>query len=294
MKKVESYLFPKNVEECLKMLSENQGEARLVSGATDVSVWIKNEKVSPSVLVDVSDLKEMRFVEVSEGKLIIGAAMTHAEIASNDMVKKYFSALSDGCRNVGSPQIRNVATLAGNIVSAQPAADSVVPMTALDASCEIVDEKGSRIQKIRELPKRVGVSSVDPTREVLTKIFIDIPKCKYGTAFKRISPREAMSLPVVNVAVMLMSDDYGIITETRVVASPVDIVPFRAKKTEEYLIGKKMTEDVFAEASKLAGEEASPRDSLQRGSGAYRKNLVKDLVEQALKEASKMLAQGVI
>lgn len=272
------------------MLCECKGEARLVSGATDLCLWIKDEKVSPTVLVDVSDLKEMRFVEVIGDRLVIGAAMTHAEIASSDTVKKYFPALSDGCRNVGSPQIRNVATLAGNIVSAQPAADSVVPMTALDASCEIVDEKGPRIQKIRELPKKVGVSTVDPTKEVLTKIFIDIPKCKYGTAFKRISPREAMSLPVVNVAVMLMADDSGIITEARVVASPVDIVPFRAKKTEEYLIGKKPSDDVFEEASILAGDEASPRDSLQRGSGAYRKNLVKDLVGQALKQASLTLA----
>ncbi len=289
MKKVENYLFPKTVEECIKMLSECKGEARLVSGATDLSLWIKDEKVSPAVLVDVSDVKEMRFVEVSGDKLVIGAAMTHAEIASNDTVKKYFPALSDGCRNVGSPQIRNVATLAGNIVSAQPAADSVVPMTALDASCEIVDENGPRIQKIRELPKKVGVSTVDPTKEVLAKIFIDIPKCKYGTSFKRISPREAMSLPVVNVAVMLTADTSGIITEARVVASPVDIVPFRAKKTEEFLVGKKPSEEVFEEASKLAGEEASPRDSLQRGSGAYRKNLVKDLVGQALREASRTL-----
>jgi len=290
LKKVEKYLFPKCIEECIKMLYENKGEARLVSGSTDLSLWIKDEKVSPAVLVDVSDLKEMRFVELVGDKLVIGASMTHAEIASNEKVKKYFPALSDGCRNVGSPQIRNVATLAGNIVSAQPAADSVVPMTALDASCEIVDEKGSRIQKIRELPKKVGVSTIDPTKEVMTKIFIEIPKCKYGTAFKRISPREAMSLPVVNVAVMLMADASGVITEARVVASPVDIVPFRAKKTEEYLIGKKPTEDVFEEASKLAGEEASPRDSLQRGSGAYRKNLVKDLVGQALKQASLTLA----
>lgn len=290
MKKVEKYLFPKSVKECINMLCECKGEARLVSGATDLSLWIKDEKVSPSVLVDVSDLKEMRFVEVSGDKLVIGAAMTHAEIAANETVKKYFPALSDGCRNVGSPQIRNVATLAGNIVSAQPAADSVVPMTALDASCEIVDEKGPRIQKIRELPKKVGVSTIDPTKEVMTKIFIEIPKCKYGTAFKRISPREAMSLPVVNVAVMLMADASGVITEARVVASPVDIVPFRAKKTEGYLIGKKPAEDVFEEASKLAGEEASPRDSLQRGSGAYRKYLVKDLVGQALKQASLTLA----
>lgn len=286
MKKVEKYLFPHNVEECVKMLSEHKGEARLVSGATDLSLWIKDEKVTPSVLVDVSGVEEMRFVKIEGEQLVIGAAMTHAEIAADKTVKKYFPSLSDGCRNVGSPQIRNVATLAGNIISAQPAADSVVPMTALDASCEIVDEKGSRVQKISELPQKVGVSSVDPSKEVLTKIFIDIPKGRYGTSFKRISPREAMSLPVVNVAVTIRADETGHIAEALVVAAPVDVVPFRAKKTEAFLTGKKPSEDVFAEAAKLAGEEASPRDSLQRGSGAYRKNLVRDLVGQALKEAS--------
>lgn len=289
MKKVEKHLFPKNVAEAVELLGQYQGEARLVSGATDLMLWIREEKVSPSVLVDVSDVEEMRGIEVKDGKMYIGASMTHAEVAANPLVKEIFPALSDGCRSVGSPQIRNLGTLAGNIVSAQPAADSVVPMTALGAVCEIVDAGGSRKEQISSLSKSVGVSNLDPTKEVMKTIEIEIPAGKYGTAFKRIAPREAMALPVVNVAVMLQAGDDGCISAARIVASPVAVVPFRAQKAEAYLIGKKPSDSLYAEAAAIAGDEASPRDSLVRGSGAYRKVLVKDLVEQALKEAAQTL-----
>ncbi len=289
MKKVEKYLFPKSIEEAIALLCEYKGDARLVSGATDLMLWIREEKVSPTVLVDVSGIHQMRLVDLKGDALVIGAAMTHAEIAANSLVKKYFPALSDGCRSVGSPQIRNVATLAGNIVSAQPAADSVVPMTALDAICEIVNKDRTRKQPISELSKAVGVSCVDPTKEILTSIEIKIPKGKYGTAFKRIAPREAMALPVVNVAVMLEASTNGNIVAARIVASPVSIIPFRAKKAEAHLIGKLPSQDLLAEASVIASDEASPRDSLVRGSGAYRKVLVKELVKEALGEAAAAL-----
>ena len=290
MKKVEKHLFPKNIKEALSLLEEYKGEARLVSGATDLMLWIREEKVTPSVLVDVSDIPEMRFVSVENGKMTLGAAMTHAEIAANEAVKRIFPALSDGCRSVGSPQIRNIATLAGNIVSAQPAADSVVPMTALGAVCEIVSSDGAHMRPLCELSKTVGESYVDPTKEILTKIEISVPAGKYGTAFKRIAPREAMALPVVNVAVMLEAAEDGTISAARVVASPVAVVPFRAQMAEAHLIGKKPSAALFAEAAKIAEDEASPRDSLVRGSGAYRKVLVKDLVEQALTEAAAAFA----
>ena len=290
MKKVEKHLFPKNIKEALSLLEEYKGEARLVSGATDLMLWIREEKVTPSVLVDVSDVSEMRFVSVENGKMTLGAAMTHAEIAANEAVKRIFPALSDGCRSVGSPQIRNIATLAGNIVSAQPAADSVVPMTALGAVCEIVSSDGAHMRPLCELSKTVGESYVDPTKEILTKIEISVPAGKYGTAFKRIAPREAMALPVVNVAVMLEAAEDGTISAARVVAFPVAVVPFRAQMAEAHLIGKKPSAELFAEAAKIAEDEASPRDSLVRGSGAYRKVLVKDLVEQALTEAAAAFA----
>ncbi|MDD7649192.1 xanthine dehydrogenase family protein subunit M [Cloacibacillus porcorum] len=287
---MEKHLFPKNIKEALSLLEEYKGEARLVSGATDLMLWIREEKVTPLVLVDVSDIPEMRFVSVENGKMTLGAAMTHAEIAANEAVKRIFPALSDGCRSVGSPQIRNIATLAGNIVSAQPAADSVVPMTALGAVCEIVSSDGAHMRPLCELSKTVGESYVDPTKEILTKIEISVPAGKYGTAFKRIAPREAMALPVVNVAVMLEAAEDGTISAARVVASPVAVVPFRAQMAEAHLIGKKPSAELFAEAAKIAEDEASPRDSLVRGSGAYRKVLVKDLVEQALTEAAAAFA----
>lgn len=287
---MEKHLFPKDIKEALAFLEEYKGEARLVSGATDLMLWIKDGKVSPSVLVDVSNIPEMRFVSIQDGKMMIGACMTHAEIAANESVRRIFPALANGCRSVGSPQIRNIATLAGNIVSAQPAADSVVPMTALGAVCEIAGKDGVYTKQICELSKNIGESYIDPTKEILTKIEMAIPSGKYGTAFKRIAPREAMALPVVNVAVMLESAEDGTIAAARIVASPVSVVPFRAHKAEMHLIRKKPSTALFVEAATIAEDEASPRDSLVRGSGAYRKALVKELVEQALSEAAAAFA----
>ena len=99
-----------------------------------------------------------------------------------------------------------------------------------------------------------------------------------------------MALPVINVAVLLKCDGAGKIAEARIVASPVAVIPFRAKKAEEFLCGKAPSAEILEEAAKMAGDEAAPRDSLQRGSGAYRKALVKDLVGQALTSAAASLA----
>ena len=282
---MKKYLFSADVEECLGLLAQHKGSARLVAGATDLMLWIREGRVSPEVLVDVTRIREMRGVAIQGDVLVIGSATTHAEIAADATVKKLFPSLASGCLSVGSPQIRNIATLAGNIVSAQPAADSVVPMTALGASCEILSEDGRTVKPLSALSKAVGESHVDPTKEILTKIYIDIPKCRYGTSFKRIAPREAMALPVVNVAVMLKAEGAQI-AEARIVVSPVAVVPFRAKETEAFLHGKVPSEELLKQAAEIVGNEVSPRDSLQRGSGAYRKMLVKDLVAQALKEAS--------
>ena len=205
-----------------------------------------------------SDL-EMRGVAIQGDVLVIGSATTHAEIAADATVKKLFPSLASGCLSVGSPQIRNIATLAGNIVSAQPAADSVVPMTALGASCEILSEDGRTVKPLSALSKAVGESHVDPTKEILTKIYIDIPKCRYGTSFKRIAPREAMALPVVNVAVMLKAEGAQI-AEARIVVSPVAVVPFRAKETEAFLHGKVPSEELLKQAAEIVGNEVTSFD----------------------------------
>lgn len=284
--KVVQYFFPATVAECVEILARFEGKARIIAGGTDLFLWVKEGKASPAVLVDVSRVEALRVFSDETDRLVLGPAMTHAETASNPVVKALFPALSDGCRNVGSPQIRNIGTLGGNIVSAQPAADSVVPLVALDAECEITGISGTRLELLENLFLGVGKSRVDPTKELITKIILKKPQGKFGSAFSRIAPREAMALPVINAAVGLTVHD-GVITGARIVTAPVAVTPFRAKKAEEFLLGKKpQNKGDLRKAAELAEREAKPRDSLVRGSGGYRKVLVGDLVEQALMQAA--------
>lgn len=284
--KITQYLFPRTAEECLEFLARYDGKARVVAGGTDLFLWVKERKAFPTVLVDVSRIEALRIFSDEMDRIVLGPAVTHAEIASNPVVKASFPVLSDGCRNVGSPQIRNIGTLGGNIVSAQPAADSVVPLVALGAECEIAGHLGSRIEPLENLFLGVGKSRVDPTREVITKIIVMKPKAKFANAYSRIAPREAMALPVINAAVQLTVEDDRI-SGARIVTAPVAVTPFRAKKAEEFLLGKRPgNKGDLRKAAELAEREAKPRDSLVRGSGEYRKVLVGDLVEQALMQAA--------
>lgn len=284
--RTKQYLFPCSVDECVRMLAEHKGKARIVAGGTDLVIWMKEGKIAQKTLVDISRIKEIQGIDLRQDEIVLGAGLTHATVAVNKEIKQYFPALVEGCRSVGSPQIRHIATLGGNIVSAQPAADSVIPMTALDARCEIVSESGSRIVPMCQLYAGVGKSNVDSSCEIISKIFIPIPDKPYACAFTRAASREAMALPIVNAAVCVMMEG-GLICCARIAIAPVAITPFRAGSAEAFLVGKDpLDKKILAEAARIASAEAKPRDSLQRGSGEYRKVLVGDLVEKALIKVS--------
>lgn len=288
----EQYLFPDTLEDCVKMLSEQNGKARVMAGGTDLVLWARSGQIEQNIMIDISRIEGIDTINTSrQDMIVIGAGATHADVAANVVVKERFSALANGCRSVGSPQIRHIATLGGNIVSAQPAADSVIPMVVLDAKCEIFSSEGSRVESIDNLHVGVGKSRVNPTCEVIARIFLPIPEGRYGTAFTRIAAREAMALPIVNCAVRVLLEG-NIITSARIALAPVAVTPFRATRTEEYLVGKDITDDSVAiEAGRVSSEEANPRDSLQRGSGIYRKVLAGDLVTSALQRVD--IREGV-
>lgn len=291
MVKVNKYLYPKTVEEAIGYLNEYEGKAKVVAGGTDLVLWLRAGKVQAEVLVDVTGIEELHDIKIDNNQLIIGAGVNCTEVSINKDIKKNFKSLADGCRSVGSPQIRNMATIAGNIVSAQPAADASVNFVALEAKCEVASVEGRRIVNVEDLYLGIGKSAIDSSKEIVTKIFITIPKAKYSTSFERIAPRNSLALPIVNVSVKIEVEN-NIITNSKMVISPVSIIPFRAKKAEAFLLGKNIKdEEIIERASLEAFNEANPRDSLLRGTGEYRKVLVKDLVYKALDAARKDLIQ---
>lgn len=279
----EAYFLPKTLEEATAILKEYEGEARVVAGGTDLMIDLKTKKRKVRGLVDLSRVDGLGEIRFAEGRVSLGAMVTHTLASRCESIQKWVPVLSEASSAVGSPQVRNMGTLVGNVVNAMPAADGALALLALEARGKIVDwNQRERIVPLRELYKGVGESWVDSTCEIVKEVEFTIPRPPFGSAFLRLSRRKALSLPILNVAVSVRLDqDLSTFKEVRLVVGPVAPVPFQPEKAVALLMGSKVTAKAIREASRLASEESSPRSSLRAGS-LYRKEMVRVLVERAL------------
>ena len=285
------YLQPDTIGECLGYLTEFSGKGVLIAGGTDLVFKIKSRQMAFEALVDTQSIRESDRIDLGRDKISIGSAVTHACVASNLSLRAEFPALSQACASIGSPQIRNVGTLAGNVISAQPAADAAVALVALGAEAEITSSSGTRTLPVEELYAGLGKSLVDPTREILSAFYLKHPGPGYGCAYGRISPRNALCLPIVNAGISLKSVR-GRITDARIVLGPVSDRPFRAKEAEENLLGAGLDDmEQFGVASRLAAQASNPRSSCLRGCADYRKQLIRVLTHRVLVDAAGMAAK---
>ncbi|MCF8034730.1 MAG: FAD binding domain-containing protein [Desulfarculaceae bacterium] len=281
---VAEYLVPASLTEALDMLASHGGKARVIAGGTDVIPELRSRKLDVSVLVDVSRLPDMDGIEADGDDIVIGGGVTHAAAAASPLIQDKASALATGCGWVGSPQIRNVATLAGNLVSGQPAADASVPLLALDAEVTIASAKGERVVPLSEFFLGLGQTALDPGREILTSIRFQALADNQGSAYLRLAKRKALNLPILVCAVKATADG-GNIASAAIALGPVAPVPFRERAAEEFVAGKPATMETLTQAGETATATCNPRDSLLRGSCDYRTEMVKVFVRRGLTAA---------
>jgi len=280
------YLVPASLEEALAMLKERQGQARVIAGGTDLIIQLKKKEVTARCLVDVTNLDELKGVELEGGFIRVGACVTHEELASSSLIRERAAALAEGASQVGSPQIRNMGTVGGNIVNAQPAADTVVPLLALEAEVEVATATGTRREPLGGLCVGPGQCTVDATAEVLTGVRFRALGLNQGSAFARLAKRKALSLPILNAAAVVTLNDGGdTFQEVRLAVGPVAPTPFRARKAEEALRGAVVEAQAIAAALELAAQEAQPRTNPVRGSQEYRREMVKVLLRRSIERA---------
>ncbi|MGI9861682.1 FAD binding domain-containing protein [Moorella naiadis] len=277
------YLFATSTAEGLAMLAANPG-ARLIAGGTDLVIDLKEEKRQVNTLVDITRIPELKTISATGGQVILGAAVTHTMAATSPLIREKLPALAAAAAAVGSPQVRNVGTLAGNVVNAQPAADTAVALVALGAVAIILGPEGERRVPVAELYAGVGRSRVNPGREMITRFTVDLWGEGEASAFARLSPRRALSLPLLNVAVRVQAEG-GRCTRARICVAPVAQQPLLCEEAATVLVGREPDADVIARAAAAASAAARPRDSLLRGSSTYRKEMTSVLVKRALSEA---------
>lgn len=277
----QEYYRSETLKEALDILSSYNGEARVIAGGTDLMLDLKKGSKKAKYLVDIRGIPGMNVIEVRGDKIYLGAGVTHTRAATSRLIKEKATALAEAAALVGSLQIRNIGTIVGNIVNAQPAADTAVALVALEAEAEIALADGSRqVVKVEDLYSGPGKSKIDSTNSIVSGIFIPLrPNCRSN--FQRIARRRSLALPVINVAVALGYEN-GWITSCNIAAGPIGPQPMRLKEVEAILIGKVPSDNVIDKASKMAADMAQPRSSVLRGSREYRQELLQVLIIRSL------------
>jgi carbon-monoxide dehydrogenase medium subunit len=311
MKKFD-YLKPKALEEALTLLAKYGEKAKLVAGGTDVIVMIKQKTMAPEVLISLQGIPGLDQIKFN-GSLTIGPMVTHRAIEKSEIIRKNFSALTDATDFLGSVQIRNVATIGGNVCTAAPSADTATPLLVLATQVKIKSLKEERTLPVEQFFKGPG-GTVLQTGEMIKELSIPKPLPHTGSAYYKLQRRLALDLPILGVSVLLsldknkvtcsdmlcttspissilhkMEEDQIVCKEVRIALGVAAPTPLRAVKAENLLRGKKLSDELLEEVAETAAKEAQPRDTI-RGEAWYRRDMIRVLVKRmAMKSIARVV-----
>lgn len=292
------YLLPTNVDEALQALA--RGSARVVAGGTDLLLDLQQGREHPvGALVDVTRISEMTAIQTDGDWLVVGAAVTHARLVQEPVLARQATCLVESCGVIGGPQVRNVATLGGNVAHALPAGDGTLSLVALDAEAEVATWDGTAGRRawrpVRALYAGPGRSAVDQTREVITRFRFRPVGPREATAYKRIMRPQGVALPILALAVWVRLDAAGErFAAARLALGPAGPAPLRAERAEAFLVGRPADGDTLRAAVPVVLEEARLRTSPHRATADYRRELVPALVERAMTLAVQRARSGEV
>ena len=287
------YLQPSTIAETLELLAQHGDRSRLINGGTDLIIEIERKLRAPQVLIDISRVAALAEIHIDGDSVRLQAGVTHNQVVAHLRLRERAFALVRACWEVGAPQIRNRGTLAGNLVTASPANDTITPLWALGATVTLRSLRGARTLTFPEFFLGVRKTAL-AADEMLTEIAFDLPSPSARSTFLKLGLRRAQAISVVDVAVVI---DYADVRDALVPApeglrnivranitlGSVAPTIIAAHKAEEWLIGKSLTDDVIVEAGRLAAQSATPIDDV-RGTAVYRRDMLRVYVTRALRQ----------
>lgn len=275
--------LPGSVDDCLGILAKQGPDAKLLAGGTDLLPQLKNGLLKPSWVIDLSGVPALRGLGRGNGRgLRVGAAVTARELERDPFVRSAYPALAESAALVGSVQVRNLATVGGNLCNAAPSADMAPPLLALDAEAVIAGPEGQRRVPLGSFFLGVRRTVLAPG-ELLVELVVPDPGPHSGGTYVRHTPRRELDIAVVGVASQLTLSD-GVCVRARIALAAVAPVPLRATAAEQALEGHAVTPERIAQAADLATEAARPISD-QRGSADFRRHLVRVLTRRTLTTA---------
>lgn len=272
-----NYFAPSTIDECVTYLKSNP-DTTIFAGGTDLLVSMEYKKIRPKSILNLKGIYDLDYL-VEENGLIIGANTTISTIEENDYLKNAYPFLAKAASKLGSWQIRNTATVGGNICNAAPSAELSPPLIVLDSKVTIVGPKGERELPITEFFLGPGKTVLQEAEIVKS---IQVPKLPDNAigVYECHKWRKSMDVAIVNLAVLLFMDE-DVIKDARVCLGAVAPTAFRAVETEKALIGNTLNDELIEKASEIASNEAKPISDVRAGA-EYRRKLVKVYMKRAL------------
>lgn len=274
--------LPESLDDCLRLLAQRGPETKLLAGGTDLLPQMKNSVIMPKRVIDLSGVARVKILECDAKGLRIGAAVPARQVEQDPRVRNGYAAVAESAALLGSVQVRNLATVGGNICNAAPSADMAPPLVALEAQAVIAGPTGERRVPLSDFFTGVRKTVVGPD-ELLVEIFVPAPGPHSGGCYIRHTPRRELDIAVVGVASQVTVAN-EVCAKARISLAAVSPTPVRATAAETALEGKPLTPELIERAADLAGQAANPISD-QRGSADFRRHLVRILTRRTLTTA---------
>jgi aerobic carbon-monoxide dehydrogenase medium subunit len=276
------YLRPKTLPEAIAFLQQYGDDAKILSGGQSLIPMMKFRLARPGHLVDINRISGLSYIKEEGGYLKIGGLVREAELEDSPLVRQKYPILFDTSRVIADPQVRNMATLAGNLAHGDPANDHPATMMALGAEIVAVGPQGERVIPITGFFITLFTTDLQHD-EIVTEIRIPVPPPRSGGAYLKLE-RKVGDFATAAVAAQVTLNPGGICQRAGIALTNVGATPIKAATAEEFLQGKKLDDASITQAAQLAAEAAQPSSDL-RGPEEYKRGLVKELTRRALMRA---------
>jgi aerobic carbon-monoxide dehydrogenase medium subunit len=276
------YLQPRTIPEAIAFLQQYGDDAKILSGGQSLIPMMKLRIARPGYLIDINRIAGLSYIKEDSGYLKIGGLTREAELESSSLIRSKYPIIFDTSRVIADPQIRNQATLAGNLAHGDPANDHPATMVALQAEVVATGQRGERVIPIDSFFVTLFTTDLQHD-EIISEIRIPIPQPRSGGAYFKLE-RKVGDFATAAAAVQLTVDQEGICRRAGIGLTNVGPTPIKAGKAENFLLRKPVNEANIAQAAQLAAEDAQPSSDL-RGPAEYKKGLVKELTRRALLRA---------
>ncbi|MEL6721086.1 MAG: xanthine dehydrogenase family protein subunit M [Bacteroidota bacterium] len=276
------YAAPATLSEALSLLATHGDDAKILAGGHSLVPMMKLRFAEPEMLIDINNISELSYIKEEDGHLKIGALTREADLEHSALIAKKYPIFLDATKLIADPQVRNMGTVGGNIAHGDAANDHPAVMIALNAQVEITGKDGSRVVPIDEFFYGFYMTAVQAD-EILTAIHIPVPAANTGNAYHKLE-RKVGDYATAGVAAQITIGSDGTCTYAGIGLTNVNPTPMRASRSEEVLMGNKITDELIEQAAQYASEDCNPSSDL-RGDEDYKRAMVKVITKRMIRKA---------